>query len=554
MTNYAEERKSKNGAKKIGGNYVSCAISDIAAMGWSLLCSIGFFVFALVNQNHPLIGFAGVVLGLLCIAMLCALRSRQLSNDIQIVLTAAFIYLVLILMGLWWTYFLARVGDADNFKSDVFRGVFRYSPVYGKPDITWHWGKTAISSSVLVASGLIWITLNKPSSTTNKIAAIVVISLPFIFALSDVGNRAENSTTQRLSQPFVHQERFFIEAKRYTSASDVLRTYVEKSSGAHPLAAHYPPGLVLLAKAEKAMPGSYKTTIYISSFIISIIVYLLARSFTLPRDIATLASFIYFISPLSLIHVSTAHEPLFAMLTICSILWIAKALGKETLKTRYALLFGLTVALSTFFTYTTIVAVLFIATWLLVYTCLVPKATMRVVNLLATSLAVFGLTYASLWYLFDFNIWSAFKAGSHTHGLPVAHESLPFRGWDTTGRFFVRGIGNFLAYTLSVGAVSCYLWLLALRVLPRASAQLCTPLLRSFIFAAPAALLFLSMSGLFFMETDRIFGMLTPIFAIASACAIYFSGIRQRIKLLTFLLTATFLHVAAFEILFFHYL
>jgi hypothetical protein len=187
--------------------------------------------------------------------------------------------------------------------------------------------------------------------------------------------------------------------------------------------------------------------------------------------------------------------------------------GLKTGDTAAAILLGVSFAFYLFFSFSaSILGVLMALTtaigwWLGVF------PTRNVIRAGAISVAfVFG-SIALLYLTTRFNLIACFIGAVRGHQAQQGNE-----GFDDVRRWLLRSTGNILAYVFSIVPLSILAVSAVRRAkLPAASTQAdAYRIARSLFAAAVATVLIAGFSGLFYVETERIWIFLTPVFALAA--------------------------------------
>jgi hypothetical protein len=139
-----------------------------------------------------------------------------------------------------------------------------------------------------------------------------------------------------------------------------------------------------------------------------------------------------------------------------------------------------------------------------------------------------------------FNLVACFFAAVHGHQTQQGNE-----GFDDAQRWMLRSTGNLIAYLVSIIPLSVLAIASAKSAKPQAAWALVTALLITVAIAG--------FSGLFYIETERIWIFLTPAFALAAGWELSRRAQREGADLLTTVLLLTLLISCSQEWLFMHY-
>jgi hypothetical protein len=125
----------------------------------------------------------------------------------------------------------------------------------------------------------------------------------------------------------------------------------------------------------------------------------------------------------------------------------------------------------------------------------------------AEAIATFLVAIALTYIVTKFDLIACFIAAVHGH-----HEQQGNGGFDDPKRYVLRSTGNLLAYLLS----TVPLCVLATRALGKGDDISHDKLPRTLFIALAATLFIAAFSGLFYLETERIWIFLTPALALAA--------------------------------------
>src|SRR6185295_5163522 len=121
-------------------------------------------------------------------------------------------------------------------------------------------------------------------------------------------------------------------------------------------------------------------------------------------------------------------------------------------------------------------------------------------------------------------------------------------GFDDLKRYLLRSSGNILAYAVSIVPLS----VLALAAAAAARSRM-SGAARALVFALLASVVIAGFSGLFYVETERIWIFLTPVFALAAGWTLSQRADREGRDLLTTVFLLILLISCSQEWLFMHY-
>jgi hypothetical protein len=220
--------------------------------------------------------------------------------------------------------------------------------------------------------------------------------------------------------------------------------------------------------------------------------------------------------------------------------WIASIGPREQPLARslkFASLLGATMLLWTFMSFGATIAGLLLAVFTVVGCATKQIDFKRAILAGVWSVGVFCLVGVLLWVVTGYSTYAGLIAGIFQHD---SQQGDPFSPRD---KWFFRSTGNFLAY--------CY------AVLPLLGASLWATVARGKFdllsvlgWSMGLTLAIISCSGLFWLETERIWTCFTPIYAVLAAGVIDAHVGRQRIIVAAGLLIVAATHLATYEAVF----
>jgi hypothetical protein len=157
------------------------------------------------------------------------------------------------------------------------------------------------------------------------------------------------------------------------------------------------------------------------------------------------------------------------------------------------------------------------------------------------SLAALACILAALYLTTRFNLIGCFVSAVRGHH---ANE-----GYDDPMRWFLRSTGNVIAYLMSIVP----LCVLAIRALREKSDESSAKPQAALFLALIASVLIAGFSGLFYVETERIWIFFTPAFALAAGWALARGAEREGRDLLTTVFLLVLLISCSQEWFFMHY-
>lgn len=354
-------------------------------------------------------------------------------------------------------------------------------------------------SSVLAAGWVVWAIRRRADQRwgVGSFAILIgfQIALTLAFAMCEPGGRWAINVSG--------YSEFAKDLHRFKGVLNTLQHYVERMPTLEWYGQHYPPGNLILMKIEAALglPGLTKTIAILATALAAIPLYLLAKEAELSEQAASAAVLIFSAST-SVLILSTINTTSLLVLpgTIC--LWtLVRALRKVSIPSAAVLGLAFFGYLCFSFSASILGVLMALITLLAMWRASVPLRNVIVTAVVAglVLLGVIGLTYAST----RFNLIACFIAAVRGH-----HEQQGNGGFDDRTRYLLRSTGNVLAYLLSVVPI-CILAASSLRAEKRG--------MRWVISTAVLVTIALAgFSGLFYLETERIWIFLTPALALAA--------------------------------------
>lgn len=303
---------------------------------------------------------------------------------------------------------------------------------------------------------------------------------------------------------------------RFHGIADTLRSYVPLMPTLQWYGQHYPPGNLLLLEIERAtgVTGLTKTLVILATALTVIPLYKLGRELELDERSAGLAALLFSAST-SVLILCTINTTSLLVLPATMCLWMLVR-GMRTGSALTAAILGTAFWFYLMFSFSAsilgvMMALIVILAW--------REGIYPLRNIIRTgaiSLAALGAIIATVYLATRFNLVACFISAIHGH-----HEQQGNGGFDTPARWLIRSTGNILAYAFSTVPV-CILAASAAVALWRARDR---SLARALFTALIATIFIAGFSGLFYIETERIWIFMTPALAIAAAVDI---GRRQQ--------------------------
>ncbi|MEA2709453.1 MAG: hypothetical protein QOF78_2054 [Phycisphaerales bacterium] len=436
---------------------------------------------------------------------------------------------MLLLANIFWNRSFLDYTRHHDYVREVFRRPMRnfHAPMYGRYD-------NAIARSpdgsgppydystvpwVIVSSGvaLAWFAWarRRPLEkrwTAGSFAILLAFQLALIicFALCEPPDpRKPGAAPMRMTLQLSGYSEFASDIPAFTGIRDTLRNYVAKMPSLNWYGQHYPPGNLILLMIEKrlGLPGLTKSIVCLLTVLSAIPLYRLAKELELD-DVAATAALLLFTATTGVLIYCTINMTSLVLLPATMCLWMLVRSLKTGSLTAAALL-GLFFAIYLLFSFSaSILGVLMALTTLLGWWSGV-FSIRNIVRTGAVSLAcVFGCI-ALIYVTTKFNVVACFFAAVRGHQTQQGNE-----GFDEAKRWLLRSTGNIIAYLVSIVPLS----ILAAGAVRHAwnEGSASERLRRAFFTATLVTVLIAGFSGLFYVETERIWIFLTPAFALAA--------------------------------------
>jgi hypothetical protein len=412
-----------------------------------------------------------------------------------------------------------------QYSREVFRRAMRnfHAPVYGRydnalmrsadavqegPPYSYATVPWVILSAGVAAAWYVW-ARQRPLDRrwdARSIATLAAFQLALIvlFALCE-------PWPMRMSLKISGYSEFKKDIPAFTDVRDVLRNYVERMPKLEWYGQHYPPGNLILLMIEKhlGIPGMTKAIVCLFTIATVFPLWHLAKALELD-DVATSAALLLFAATTGVLVFPTINTTSLVLFpgTVC--LWtLVRALRTGSIP--HAVVCGLSFAFYLFFSFSaSILGVLMALTTVLGLFF----GAFGIRNVVLTAAVAGGCVLVPIGLLYAasrFNLIACFIAAVHGHQAQQGNE-----GFDDIKRWLLRSTGNVVAYTMSIVPLMV-LAAGAVRHPPaKAPADGGLNAARALFIALPVTVAVAGFSGLFYVETERIWIFLTPVFALAA--------------------------------------
>lgn len=443
-----------------------------------------------------------------------------------------------------WNHFFRQEILATAYRGDIFRQIYwnYWAPLYGHPEIPSPFDFlliAALAAALYTAMKFYGERLAK-ADAGKILALLAAVNLILIVAF------ALSQSEARLLHNIYDYKNFGTrnDLLLFNTLEDVWKKWNTLMPALHGRNPHYPPGNLFILKAEQmyGVPGLLKVLVITATLLCVPLLYYLGRTLGMDRKTAFLAVALFVTSASPTIFPTTSLTPVTMFFSLLAYLGFFSAVKGGSW--RGAALCGVSLALYSLLSFSVFIVGLSIFLIGLAYFCLTGDLRFNIGKTGVLTGLVFLASLLLVYALTGFNLWLCLIQSIHqnTH-LMTAN---PF---DTAPRYLLRSTGNILAYLLFTGIVPASLAMAGWLRLPKAPRKL-----GIFMAASLATLLAAGFSGLFFMETERIWVFFTPFLALSAAWGVRchsYSDIRPDSAGL--LVMTGFLATAVQEICFQHY-
>jgi hypothetical protein len=413
---------------------------------------------------------------------------------------------LLLIANIAWGKAFRLYASTHNYFGEVFRRPMQQSlhaPMYGRYDnalIRMETLPFAILSFGVAGAWYVWARRRKweQSWTPTSLALLIGFALAMIILFA-----ACEPWPSRFSLNISGYAEFKKDIPAFDGVRDTLRHYVERMPALQWYGQHYPPGNLILLEIEKqlGLTGMTKTIVCLCTILSIIPLWKLARELELD-PVATSATLFLFAATWGVLIYCTINTTSLLLLpgTMCLLL-LMRALKSGSVTAALGL--GVWFVLYMFFSFSASILGVLMALTTLIGLWRGAFTLANVIRTGNTSLATLACVIAGLYGTAHFNLIACFIAAVRGH-----HAG---EGFDDASRWLLRSTGNVIAYLVSIAP----LFILGLSAALRGKDGLRSP--RGVLFLALlATVLIAAFSGLFYVETERIWIFLTPVFALAA--------------------------------------
>ncbi|MCZ6453264.1 MAG: hypothetical protein O6909_03385 [Alphaproteobacteria bacterium] len=483
-----------------------------------------------------------IVIGVVSLCMIALfIFARRVGESISPIIAApVFACLALINAALLWNDQFLHYIQATGYVSGAFRNAMQtlHSPVYGSPEAAvLPWALVALGISGAFLAYLVW---RLPTASSNRRFEIALLLFYLALILSFGVSAGYNRLT---AAP--HAQSFWQAVPQFDGLLAVLSDYNQSIREIGFRASHYPPGNMLLLKLEhvSGLVGLGQGVVIGLALATGILILALARRLGFDNRSRQYALLLFVTAPGPVIFPTTAMTPIVMFLATLSQLALLKALvGGRVVD---AVLLGLSFALCALFSLSTAIVGLSLG-WIVLFGLARGNFIfVRVVKTGLIAVATVVLFFLIMAVGFGFDMLDL-------TGFALSDVSQDWKSYDDLSRYLFRSTGNVIAYLFLAGFAIVGLVVLAGCDALRGG-KVGDGLAGTYVLAAILSVFVAGFSGLFFMETERIWLFFTPMLALVAG---YGLGSREHVNPSTplFLVASALIVACGQELIFRHYL
>ncbi len=446
---------------------------------WLLFClSLIFFIFTFfLTNNNP----------------------SPHSNSNELIRFIGLCGSCLLMISVLWNFFFLNYIHSKGFVQDIFRESFwkEIAPIYGNirsPRFI------TMLLSLLPVLFLLIIFFTKPKfifSYKNGFFFFLFSLLTTLF-YSIIDNGINS-----LTEINVHYKTYSHGLPFFDSIGGILNHYTDKIEflGIHN--SHYPPGNLLLLKLQEQLKisGLAKFTVIILGSLSVFPLNGIMKHFRLSQEAKAYVQILFISSCGSVIYSNIDLVPITIFFAISSIFFFTKCIHEKHFYFQIGL--GLTIAAFTFFSFSVSLLLILFSAYILIELTKKNLQISGVIISIIPAIGIFMLLYLLLYLFNGFNIYECFINAVKNN------SKLMNNGFDDPYRYFIRSTGNLIAYLISIGFVLTGLFIKYILSKENKNQPVYRLSLSVFL-----TIIIASFSGLFFLETERIWLFFTPLIAI----------------------------------------
>ncbi len=497
-----------------------------------------FLFFYLRNTLLPYHLIQLTILSSSFLLVLWVLRSEiRASNLTNCVLMKFFIsFSIVLLLQSIWAYTFSINYILGGYRGDIFREAFLrpHAPIYGESELL---PNIVIASAIFIMAIGIIVLLKTSSQPMYERRYKIIYGFVFIifattFALSE--------SQERLLTYYAQQSSFYVDSKLFDGPVDLLRNYVKTIPLLSNRGQHYPPGNLLVIAAGNKMGLSYglKALCYFSPLIGFFYLDKLLSVLGFSNEEKRFSLFLYLFGFGTIAFISTSTTPLLmALFIVASYTGLKK---KRGIGHFYPVITGIVLSVSLLLSFSAVVmiAFLFITDF---FMCIHNKRIATLVLRWLIIAMVLGLFYLCLFFFFGFNIYECLVVSIENN-----QKLMTATPYDDVLRYFLRSSGNLIAFFILPNFTAAILSIWAMKELKYTR----NVAMRSYASSFFLTILIFSFSGLFYLETERIWLFLMPSLAVIAGYWLKTMPLAERIKIEQFMMVVTILTSFAIELSF----
>ena len=458
-----------------------------------------FYLRSTVMHQH-LIQLSILALAFFLISWISRLKISRADAPSHILMNFFLSFSIVLFLQSIWAYTFIVNYIVSGYRGDIFRKAFLrpHSPVYGESELLPIIVITGALAIMSIGAIVLLKTVSHPYFKLRYkfIYGIVFIIFAATFALSE--------SEERLLTYYAQQYSFYVDVKLFDGPADLLKNYITNMPLLTKRGQHYPPGnlLVLSIGSQIGFIFGLKALCYLSPLVGFFYLDKLLSVLGFNNEESRFSLFLYLFGFGTIAFISLSTTPILLALFIVACYTVFNNNGE--IRRFYPAITGFILSVSFLFSFSTVVmiAFLFIAD-LFIRNYHKQKILLLVRWLIVAS--VVSLFYLCLFLLFGFNMYECFSISVENN-----QKLMTGNPYDDTLRYFLRSSGNLIAFFILPNITAAILTAWAIKELRHTRNELMRSYAQSFFLT----ILIFSFSGLFFLETERIWLFLTPSFAI----------------------------------------
>lgn len=306
---------------------------------------------------------------------------------------------------------------------------------------------------------------------------------------------------------------------------DFLQHYPEKMPTLSLHGSHFPPGYVLLLKgiaslggysdiaSIKAHVGFFGWFILILGSTVVIPLYLVTRRL-FDSEMAFLACVIFTLVPNSMIFGAVSMDALFAASALWPVWFLLKAMDHKR-SIFYSFLAGILLTISTFLSFSGLVVGLFMLLLIVLRLKASKEKFLEVVRLVCFTALGFAALAFFIYVVFGFNFLATFLRARELEARLMSDVAALFHRKSASQLWLYTSWGNLLAFAIYTGFPLIGIWIRGVyRGISTGLREMKTSM--SFLLATFVFVFIIGVTGIYHMETERIWLFVTAFVVIAS--------------------------------------